>query len=360
MKAAICRAFGAPFVIADIAIDDPCVDEVAIDVHACSICHSDIVYADGGWGGELPMVLGHEASGMVTRVGADVSNVSSGDRVIVTMVRSCGTCGCCSRGLYGSCETEFTRDPPGPLRDGAGNPISQGLKTAAFAEKAVVHHSQVVKIDEQIPFDVAALVACGVITGYGAVANSVTIWPGATTCVIGCGGVGLNAVQGAAINGASAVIAVDISSEKLAMARRFGATDALNSTNCDMGTAIADLTGGRGADFVFVTVGAKSVIDAACSCLAPGGSVVLVGIPASGVMAKFDPVNLASYSQRIVGSKMGASDICTDIAHLLSLYRDGRLLLDELITARYQFDDINKAMAHARSGRGVKNVLLFD
>ena len=358
MKAAICREFRAPLRLEDVVLAPPEADSVLVRIAACAICHSDIIYIDGGWGGALPTVFGHEASGIVEQVGPSVSGLAPGDRVVITMVRSCGECPCCVVGLRGSCEADFPLSHRSPLTDVSGAPIGHGMKTAAFAERTVVHRSQLVKVDNDVPFGIASLLACGVITGYGAVMNTARVHPGADAVVIGTGGVGLNSVQAAALSGARRVIAVDIADEKLAAAEQFGATHRIRA-GADLGRTVREITSGRGVDFVFVTVGAKAAIDSCLELLAPGGAAVLVGIPASGVLSNYDPGALAGASQRILGSKMGASDIQADIPRLIELYRAEKLQLDELISGTFAFEDINAALDTARGGRGLRTVVTF-
>lgn len=359
MKAAVCREFRAPLRMEDVTLASPTEDAVLVRIAACAICHSDLVYIDGGWGGDLPAVFGHEASGVVEQVGPDVQGLAPGDRVVVTMVRSCGTCPCCVAGLRGSCEADYPLAHRSPLLEKSGKPIGHGMKTGAFAEHAIVHQSQLVKIDSGLSFEVASLLACGAITGYGAVVNTARLPAGADVAVIGAGGVGLNSVQAAAIEGARRIIAVDIADEKLVAAEQFGATHGLRA-GPNLGQTVRDITGGRGADFVFVTAGAKPAIDGCLDLLAPGGTAVLVGIPATGVLSSYDPGTLASASQSILGSKMGAADIQVDIPRLIRLYRENRLKLDELITETFAFDDINAALDTARAGSGLRNVVAFE
>jgi Zn-dependent alcohol dehydrogenase len=198
MKAAVCRAFGEPLVIEEVALDPPGAGEVAVDLAACAICHSDIIFADGGWGGQLPAVYGHEAAGVVRQVGQGVDDIRPGDHVVVTLIRSCGHCGSCAQGAPVTCETSFARDSQTPLHRPNSEALTQGVRTGAFAEAVVVDASQVVVIPSTVPLDAASLLACGVITGFGAVTNTAGLRPGTTAVVIGAGGVGLNAVQGAA------------------------------------------------------------------------------------------------------------------------------------------------------------------
>ena len=208
MKAAVVREFGQALTIEELDIAAPGVGEVSVEIKACAICHSDILYASGGWGGSLPAVYGHEAAGIVESVGPGVRHVSPGDHVVVTLVRSCGRCGCCEQGYYGSCEATFALDEQPPLRlKTDGSPVVQGLRTAAFAERTVVDASQAVSISKSVPFASASLLACGVITGFGAVINTAQVRAGSSVAVIGTGGVGLNSIQGASISGARRVIA---------------------------------------------------------------------------------------------------------------------------------------------------------
>jgi len=223
----------------------------------------------------------------------------------------------------------------------------------------VVHRSQAVTIDPGIALPSAALLACGVITGFGAVANTAAVEAGSTVVVIGTGGVGLNAVQAARVRGADAVIAVDVSDAKLDVAPRFGATHTINSARCDLVDAVREITSDAGADYVFVTVGAPQPMEQAPQLLAANGAMVIVGMPASGVTTALDPGTLASRNQRILGSKMGTATVATDIPQLIDLYRSGELLLDPLISGSYSLDDINEAIDAVRSGDAVRNVIVF-
>jgi len=360
MRAAVCRGFKQPFVLEEVTLTTPAPDEVTVRLGATSICHSDIIFADGGWGGDLPAIYGHEGAGVIEAVGERIDDIVPGDHVVVTMVRSCGTCACCMRGLRGCCDETFDADASVRIVDAGGRPIHQGLKTAAFAERTTVHRSQIVRIDAAMPFDVASLLACGVITGFGAVANSADMQPDSDVVVIGAGGVGLNCIQAARIRGARQIIAIDRSAARLAAARTFGATHEIDGGRDDPIRSVFDLTAGRGADYVFVAAGVKAAIDLAPDLLAPGGMAVLVGIPEDGVRTTIDPGALVGSSRRIVGSKLGDADIRRDIPALIDLYRAGRLKLDELITHRFRFEAIDQAMAAARSGTGLKTVLLFD
>jgi len=360
MQAAVCRAFGAPLSIEEVTLAPPGPGEVEARLAACAICHSDIHLADGAWGGPLPAVYGHEAAGVVSRVGPGVTTLQPGNHVVVTLIRSCGTCCYCSRGRDVACEAHFARDQTSPLADVHGAPVAHGMHTAAFADSVVVDASQVVAIDPDVPLDAASLLACGVITGFGAVVNDAAVTPGAHVAVIGAGGVGLNCIQAAALQGAASVIAIDVMPGKLDDGRAFGATHGLDGRDPALPEQLRALTGGRGADYVLVTVGAEAAIARAFDLLAKAGTLVVVGMPAAGVMAEFDPTALAASSQRIVGSRMGSARIRDDIPRLVELYRAGRLELEALISARYPLARINEAIAATKSGKARRNVIVFE
>lgn len=359
IKAAVCHAFGEPLTIDELDLAAPGAREVRVRLAACAICHSDILFMQGAWGGDLPAVYGHEAAGMVEEVGAGVANVVPGDHVVVTLIRSCGTCRHCARGEPVICEARFPLDEKSPLMAADGSPVIHGLRTAAFAEQVVVDASQVVAIPKHVPLESASLLACGVITGLGAVKNAARVPAGASVAVIGVGGVGLNSVQGAALSGADTVIAVDLLDDKLDAARRFGATHGVNSGQGDAARQIRDLTGGRGVDYVFVTVGAKAAFESAFHYVAPAGTVVIVGMPPTGTMVEFDPDALASGNRRVIGTKMGSTVISVDIPMLVSLYEQRRLKLDELITGRFPLESINEAVDGALRGTALRNVIVL-
>ena len=255
MKAAVCRAFGAPLEIEELRLDAPEDGELTVDLAACAICHSDIAFAEGAWGGDLPAVYGHEAAGVVREVGEGVSDIRPGARVVVSLMRSCGRCYFCERGDFHLCAGEFLGDRKARLHTEAGEPVVQAMHTGAFAEQVVVHESQVAAVPASLPLDVASLLGCGVITGVGAVLDRADVAPGSSVVVVGTGGVGLNAVQGARAAGAEIVVAVDTSPSKLVVAASFGATRTVDPGEEDTAAAVRSLTGGRGADYVFVGVG---------------------------------------------------------------------------------------------------------
>ncbi len=359
MKAAVCYEFGKPLVIEEVTLDPPKAGEVRVKLAACAICRSDIHYAEGAWGGRLPAIYGHEAAGVVEEVGPEVSLATTGDHVVVTLIRSCGDCFFCTQGDPHMCETVFRLDKNDCHHDKDGGRIKQGLRTGAFAEYVVVEESQVVPIPKEVPLDSASLLACGVITGLGAVVNTAKVPAGSSVVVIGTGGVGLNSVQGAALSGAQPIIALDLSDAKLEAAKTFGATDGVNPAVDDALEAVKGLTNGRGADFVFVTVGSVKAIEEGLGLLRNAGTLVVVGMPAAGAMAQFEPLKFADRGQRIIGSKMGSTRLRVDLPRLVAHYQQGRLKLDELITARYPLDEINDAIAAVNRGEALRNVIVF-
>ena len=358
-RAAVCRAFGAPLSIETIEVAGPGLGEALVRTVACAICHSDIFYIDGAWGGELPAVFGHEAAGVVEAVGPGVTRLKAGDHVVVTLIRNCGFCPACADGAPAFCEEVFPLDRQTPLHDRGGKPLVHGLRTGAFAERMVVDASQAVVIPDDVRFDSASLIACGVLTGLGAVVNTADVKAGSSVVVIGCGGVGLNAVQGARIAGCEPIIAVDVEPKKLAVAREFGATHTIDARTENVEERVRSLTGGRKADWVFVTVGVRGAAEQGVTLMKRGGGTVLVGMPPSGVQATIDPGWIAADGQKILGSKMGSARPVVDVPKIVSLYRDGRLKLDELISGRYPLDRINDALASSRSGAAVRNVIMF-
>jgi len=356
IKAAVCHTFGAPFQIEQINLRAPLGEEVEVTLAACAICHSDISFADGIWGGSLPAVYGHEAAGTITAVGPNAKGVNIGDKVVVTLIRACGTCPSCATARPTNCETPYDGDH-GPITTAEGGKLHQAMACGGFAEKVVVDASQVVALPDGISMEAASLLACGVITGIGAVVNAAQVRPGQDVVVIGAGGVGLNAIQGAQIAGARRIVAVDMEPSKLDIAKEFGATDAILATGEPWRDAKAAM--GRGADAVLVTVGVAPVYNDAPRYLAKGGNIVMVGMPGSGQESTYEAANFAAAGQGMIGSKMGDVVIKRDIPWMVDLYTQGRLKLDELISGTWSLDQINEAMADTRTGAAKRNVIVF-
>ncbi len=357
IKAAVCHEFGKPLTIENVELRAPGPGEVEVTLAACAICHSDISYAEGAWGGPLPSVYGHEAAGHISALGPGVSGHQLGAPVIATLIRACGACPTCANGDPNYCMTPYDRTA-GPLATAEGGTLEQGMAIGAFAEKVVVDQSQIASIPADMPMDAACLLSCGVTTGVGSVVNTADVRPGQVVVVIGAGGVGLNAIQGARIAGAARVIAVDMTAEKLSVAREFGATDGVLATDPKPWKA-AFKAAGRSADAVFVTVGAIPAYDDALRYLAPKGKLVMVGMPHSGDKSSYEPVIVAALGQAMVGAKMGDVVLARDIPWMVDLYQQGRLKLDELVSGRWSLDQINEAIADTKSGAARRNVIVF-
>jgi NDMA-dependent alcohol dehydrogenase len=365
MKAAVCYEFGKPLVVEAIDIDTPQVGEVKVRMAATAICHSDIHFLKGDWGGKVPVVAGHEAAGVVEEVGDGVTLVKPGDHVVMSLLRECGRCFYCTKGSPYLCEGEYALNTESRVSTKQGEPIRHGLRTAAFAEYAIVDQSQVVQIPEEMPLDRAALLGCGVITGFGAVINTAQVKPDNSVVVIGVGGVGLNAVQGAASAGAYPIIAIDLLDNKLAAAHAFGATHTINAAQQETPEeAVKDLTAGRGCEYVFVTVGSTIAVTQGFNMICREGTVIIVGIPeiketVSLPMAQF-VMNMTDGPRRIMGSFMGSTRLRTDVPRLVELYQQGRLKLDELITRRYPLEQINEAIKAVEKGQALRNVIILS
>jgi S-(hydroxymethyl)glutathione dehydrogenase/alcohol dehydrogenase len=360
MKAAVCYEFGKPLVLEDIELAPPGEDEVRVKLTATAVCHSDVHDIKGELPGPVPFVPGHESAGYVDACGPGVTSFKSGDPVVVSLLASCGQCHYCLTGLPHLCEHRF--DPPAAprLKNKKGEQVFQRGNIGGFAEAVIVKQTQLVKVPADMPLDRAALLACGVSTGFGGVVNRAQVRPFESVVVMGVGGVGVNALQGAAYTGAYPVIAVDVLEGKLKMAFDFGATHTVNAASKDAVETIRGLTGGRGADYVFVTVGSISAIKQGFSFTGQRGTTVLIGLPNFKDEFCFSPLELIPTEKNIIGGYMGAANIQVDIPNLVAMYQSGRLKLDELITGRYPLDKINEAIASTEKGEGLRNVIMFE
>ena len=358
IRAAVSRDPGGALHLEELRLADPQPEQVRVRIAATAICGSDIAYLDGKWDCPRPAVFGHEAAGVVDAAGPGSTWVEVGDRVVVTLVRSCGSCRYCVRGEPVACAGQFESDVRSPLSDLSGIKVEQGLRVGAFASAVIVHRSQVVRIDPGIGLDVAALLSCGVLTGVGSVFNTAGVRPGSHVVVLGCGGVGLNVLQGARLAEAATVTAVDPDPRKLVAAHRFGATCSVGSGD-DVEGAVSEATGGEMADYVFVATSSVTAVEEGFGVLARMGALVLVGMPPTGVTAGLDTGSVAAFNQRVLGSKMGTCRPAEDIPRLAALYRQGRLELDGLITGRYPFDNINEALESTRRGDALRNLVIM-
>jgi Zn-dependent alcohol dehydrogenase len=360
MKAAVCYEFGKPLVIEDLTMRGPKRDEVRVKVVATAICHSDIHDMHGDFGGVPPFVGGHETAGYVVEVGEDVTYVSPGDPVIVSLLEACGKCSWCLSGKPYLCETKVTYDVTGVLKNAKGEEVFQKARVAGFAEEVLVHESQLVKIDRDFPMELACLLACGVITGFGAVVNRMKVPPMSSVVVIGTGGVGLNSVQGAVVCGANPIIAVDILDSKLERAKVFGATHVVNSKTADAVAAVREITGGKGANYAFVTVGSSAALQQGYSMLDRCGSAVMVGLPPATDPPFSVPAGELAFTERTVtGGLMGSTRLRTDVPGIIALYKAGRYKLDELVAGTYPFERINEALESSMAGEALRNILTF-
>jgi S-(hydroxymethyl)glutathione dehydrogenase/alcohol dehydrogenase len=360
LKAAVCEEFGKPLVIEEIDIDPPGEGQVKVRLAATAICHSDIHAVRGELFGKLPLLAGHESSGYIAEVGPGVTSLQPGDPVVISLVASCGHCLYCSSGLPHLCEHEWPLDSHSPLRNQRGQPIENMVKVASFAEYAVVDHSQAVKIPGDMPLDRAALLGCGVITGFGAVVNRAKVELLSSVVVVGVGGVGLNSIPGAALSGAYPIIAVDVLDAKLKAALSFGATHTVNAAQTDPVEAVKKLTSGRGADYVFVTVGSVASMRQGFLMSGPRGMTVLVGLPNPKDNLSLSPFDFIGTERVLTGCNMGSINLQTDIPELITLYKAGKLKLDELITRRYRLEEINEAIEAVEHGAALRNVIIFE
>ena len=359
IQAAVCREFGAPLSIESIQLAAPGPEDILVGIEACAICHSDISFIDGDWGGALPSVWGHEAAGRIEAVGPNVRDLEPGDRVVVTLVRACGDCHYCEKQAPVACESTFDLDQVSPLRDDHDRVVGHGLRTGAFAEKVVVHASQVVRIPEELPGPAASLLACGVLTGWGAVTQTAKMPAGASALIIGLGGVGLNTLQAVRYVGGSPALVIDPSPDKRRTAVEFGAAATSGIESGDATEMVRGATSGRGVDYVFVTAGAPGAFEQGLELLSPTGTLVLVGMTANGVEASISPAGVAAAGQSILGSKMGSAIIRRDIPELIEAHRKGDLKLEELVSGQYPLSEINVAIDQVRRGEAIRNVIVF-
>jgi S-(hydroxymethyl)glutathione dehydrogenase / alcohol dehydrogenase len=356
-RAAVCHAFDRPLVVEPVELDAPGDGELLVDVRACALCHSDLAYARGAWGGALPAVYGHEAAGVVQAVGPGVEAPAPGEHVIVTLVRHCGACPRCRAGEPVLCEGAFRLDAESPIRLRDGRRAHQGMRCGALADAVLVHASQALAVPADVPFASAAVIGCAVLTGLGAVERVADVRAGQAVAVVGAGGVGLNIVQAAAARGASPLLAVDPAPAKLGAARLFGATAALEP-GAQARSVLADATASAGADVVFVAAAAAEAIEAGLALARRGGTVVLVGMPPAGVTARLDAAALAHDAKRVVGCKLGNARPAEDVPRIVERYRAGRLRLDELVSATWPLEAIEEAMASARRADALRNVVV--
>ncbi len=360
MKAALFHGPHRPLTIEEVSISNPGPREVLIRTAAVGVCHSDLHYIDGFYATPHPSVLGHEAAGVVEKVGSAVSYVKPGDHVITCLSVFCGHCAFCTTGRPFSCENpETARGSEEPPRlSQADETVHQFYDLSSFAEQMLVHEHALVKIRPDMPLDRAALIGCAVTTGFGAVVNTADIEIGATIAVIGCGGVGLSAINGAAIAGAGRIIAVDISDEKLETAGRFGATDRVNASHQDPVEAVRTLTQG-GVEYSFEALGRKETSEQAFRMLRTSGVATIIGMVPEGQTIEIEAADLIN-DKRLQGSNMGSNRFRVDMPRYVDFYLRGQLKLDEMISRRIALEQINEAFDEMRQGKVARSVVVFD
>lgn len=363
MRAALLLAPGQLETVDDVEIRDPGPGQVRVRVSHCGICHSDLSVVDGSFPSPLPIVLGHEAAGVVDRVGAGVEGLAVGDPVVLTPCPPCGRCYWCVRGEASHCvssvgiTTNTFPDGSTGLSRG-GETVYRGLNVAGFAEHVVTPVAGAVRVSEGVPLEVACVIGCAVQTGVGAALNTAGIEEGATVLVMGLGGIGLSVVQGAALAGAARIVVSDPVVERREAAKALGATDFLDPTSEDVVAAARDLTGGIGVDYAFETAGAASLVQTGVAAARNGGSIVCVGAAPIDQKIELAPAALFTVSgKRLLGCVLGSVNSLREIPRLVALWQAGRLDLEALITARRPLEEIEAAMADLRAARGIRTVL---
>ena len=362
-RAAVLKAFGRPQTVEEIRLRDPRPGEVLVRLHAAGVCHSDVGQVDGDWPFPLPAVLGHEGAGIVDAVGSDVTEVEAGTRVVLSSAPGCGACRHCVVGRPILCQRSLAAMSDGVLTtgetplSGEDGPIAAYALLSCFAEHTVVAARSAIPLPDKVPLEVAALIGCAVITGVGAAIETIEIEAGSRGAVIGAGGVGVNALQGARLRGAAEIVAADTSPARLEGAHRFGATGGLDVRNSDRVEELRAMAPEDGFDWTIVTVGAADAIRLGVDLMRPGGTTCVVGLMPQDQPVAVDMLELVTYEKRIVGSAYGTLDPRVLIPRILSLYLDGRLLLDELVSARLPLEEINEAFDLSRRAEGVRPVL---
>jgi S-(hydroxymethyl)glutathione dehydrogenase/alcohol dehydrogenase len=357
---------GQPLSVESAELDGPGPGEVLIELKAAGVCHSDLHPARGDWPAKTPLALGHEGAGVVREVGSLVTNVRPGDHVVLCWAPACGVCPPCLEGRAVLCDrvekvTFRNKLPSGASRLHArGQDVAPFLGTACFSDFVVVPEAGAIPVARDIPFDALATIGCAVITGVGAVTNAGQVPKGSRVAVIGAGGVGLNVVQGAAIAGCEQIIAIDLRPMPLAIARTFGATDTIGGEpgeSPDVAAGVRALTGGRGADFVFDTVGSPATLTLALAAARKGGAVVLTGLSRMDSQGSIAMFPFVMQEKRLLGSVYGSGQPARDIPRLVSLYQEGRLKLGELVSRTYKLDKVNEAMTALAASDGARGVI---
>jgi S-(hydroxymethyl)glutathione dehydrogenase/alcohol dehydrogenase len=358
VKAAVLRAIGEPLEICDVNVDKPGPREVLVRIAACGLCHSDYHFMIGDLPVQTPAILGHEVSGVVEQVGELVSAVSVGDHVVGHATVFCGHCDNCVSGDTNICSDRPKRaDSVAPRVSFGGHRVAQSANLGGFAEMMLVHENGLVRLPKAMPLEKAALLGCSVITGIGSVFNAAKVHPGSRVAVVGCGGVGLNVIQGARLAGAERIIAIDLVPEKRALAKAMGATDVLDGTG-DVVAAVRELTKG-GVDYSFEVIGLPRTMDIAIRMLRPKGLMTVVGATPAGSTISIEGIAMLTNEWRVQGTYLGSGAATRDIPRLVSLFLQGRLDLDSLIAERIDLAGINAGFQKLLTAKQARSVVTF-
>jgi len=360
MKAAVLRETNRPLEIEEVQVSKPGPREVLIRTQAAGVCHSDLHFMDGSYPYMLPTILGHESAGIVEQVGSDVTYVKKGDHVITCLSAFCGHCHKCLTGHLSLCQSpEVSRKAEEESRlIQNSQPIHQFLNLSSFAEMMLIHEHALVKVREDMPMDRAALIGCSTTTGVGAVFHTAGVEPGSTVAVIGCGGVGLAAINGAAIAGAGIIIAVDMVESKLELAKVMGATHVINASKCDAVGEVLELTRG-GCDYTFDAIGLKATAEQAFKMLCAGGTATVIGMIPVGTMLELHGVDFLS-EKKIQGSNMGSNRFRIDMPRFVEFYLNGKLHLDQMISKHIKLAEVNDALDALKGGQEARHIIMFD
>jgi len=367
-RAAVTYEPGQPLVVEALDLDEPKAGEVLVRMAAVGLCHSDYhVMAGDRPVGMRPMVLGHEGAGIVEAVGEGVTRIRPGDHVVLMFIPSCGKCAYCVSGNTHACVLgrQIARGPQLDgtyrLHNAAGDDVGQFCLVGAFSQHTVVSEHSLVVIDDDLPLDKACLVGCGVVGGFGAAVNRAGVTPGSSVLVIGLGGVGMNAIQGAAIAGATTIIAADTVSRKLTWARAFGATHTVDAGKEDVVARVMEITAEAGVDYAFEAISSPETIAQAYAATGRLGTTVVIGLtPSHFEDLPISPLDLVLSQKTLMGTIYGTSNAPAEIPKLLAMYRNGRLRLDELVTTTYPLDEINQGYEDMLAGKNIRGVVVFD
>lgn len=372
MKAAVIRQMGAdqpyaeskPMRIEEVEIAAPQERELLIQIKAASLCHSDLSSINGNRPRPMPMILGHEAAGIVVECGPGVTDIEVGDHVALIFAPSCGECLPCKEGHPGRCEPGQQSNGDGTLLGGGirlsqnGQPVYHHVGVSAFAEFCVVNRGSLVKIDKSLPFDEAALFGCAVLTGVGAALNTAGVFPGSSVAVVGLGGVGLNALLGAKVAGAEQIIALDVHDDKLEIAKRLGATATVNAKDDDAIEKVKELTNG-GVNFGFEMAGSVQAMELAYRITRRGGTTVTAGLPHPEARWELQHVNLTAEERTVKGSYVGSCVPSRDVPRYINLYKSGMLPVDQLMSDHLKLEDINEGFDRLQSGHTVRQIIMM-